>query len=201
MWDIIESSADFPHFYVQAANGSSPWVTDFFIWPPENQPWINVQAAGITKQEFLQQALMINIMTEEARSRPSDSALRWKQANLLWSRLGSSVINNINIKREFQRVLLERSLAEGIQYLETRKNPRNLYELDTSEEYRPTFGKKYLDDATDGELDVNLTMDIEREFIATNPSFIGHRRIMSSSRWSTLESMTLFVEKGKRFAP
>ncbi len=74
--------------------------------------------------------------------------------------------------------------------METRKNfgeGELLYEMDPSD--ITGDGKKYLDN-NEGELEINITLQVLEEFQKDHPEFIGHRRIMNNVRVVCPEDVT-----------
>jgi adenosine deaminase CECR1 len=133
---------------------------------------------------------LMGILSDEANRYPSDSTIRWDLMNTIWGRGSTQLIANIKIKKQYITALYDTALDEGVQYLETRKNfgpSEMLYELSLDPEYNATYGKKYLD--TTGDLDIQLTINTTKEFISEHPEFIGHRRIMYSTRYSNLSQI------------
>ena len=55
-------------------------------------------------------------MTDYAKSRPTDSAERWRQMGPLWDR-ASNLILNVNIKPLYIEAMLRQALDEGVSYL------------------------------------------------------------------------------------
>ncbi|KAK2148037.1 hypothetical protein LSH36_519g01009 [Paralvinella palmiformis] len=202
LYDIVWASEDFQYLYILPEDHpTTPWTLDFFINPPPGQGWTKVMNhPNLTKEMIEQHQTLIGTLSAEAKKYPSDSAMRWDEMNRLWDRGSTQLISNIKIKPLYLRALYESALDEGVQYLETRKNfgaAEMLYELSSDPEYEPTYGKKFLD--TNGELDINLTINVTREFIGERPEFIGHRRITYSTRFSENDAIRQDVEKAIAF--
>ena len=101
------------------------------------------------------------------------------------------------MKRLYLEALWREALADGVQYIETRKNlgpgAQQLYSLDTHRKYEPTYGKRYLDPS--GELEINMTLLLLREFQKTRPDFIGFRRIIYGHHQDSVSQMKAKVCK------
>ena len=188
--DIIFNSTDFPYLYVMDENSTTnPWKLEFFVNPPEDQPWVNVKSSTYyTKDKILAKQTFISVMDEEAKQNPSDSSLRWAQINPLWDRGSDQLIKNKVIKREYINALLKSVLAEGVQYVETRRDLVSMYELSTDPKYKSTNGKKYLGDKN-GDEEIEFVTKLVDEFIKENPSFIGIKFIIHLRRFSTKETV------------
>ena len=101
---------------------------------------------------------MAGILDDFAKSRPTDSALRWRHLDTLWDRGSTQIITNINIKRPYLRALLQQGLENGVTYFETRRHlgpDETIYVLDP--DYSENNGKRPLGDA---DLDVNITQQV-----------------------------------------
>ena len=66
---------------------TNPWKLEFFVNPPEGEPWVNVQSSTYyTKEKILEKQTFMSVMDEDAKRNPSDSSQRWVQMNTLWER-------------------------------------------------------------------------------------------------------------------
>ena len=140
-----------------------------------------MQNSSYTKERILEKQTLLGVMDDKAKKYPTDSDTRWRQMDQLWDRGSYQIINNIKIKREYIKAMLNTSLEEGVQYLENRiALDGALYVLDPDPKYASSNGKRLLDNNTDTEL--NLTISVIEEFIRDNPDFIGMKRIIYSVR-------------------
>ena len=72
-------------------------------------------------------------------------------------------------------------MEENVQYLETKQafdESEYLYVMDESEEYKETFGKRFLHNEK-GELEINFTLEELDQLKKEHPEFIGHKRILN----------------------
>ncbi|KAK2193588.1 hypothetical protein NP493_11g04015 [Ridgeia piscesae] len=191
--DIVWNCSDFQHLYILPENHpTDPWTLDFFISPPPGEGWEKVKGhPNYTKEVILQRQTLLGVLTERARRYPSDAAERWRQMDPLWRRSASQLIANVVVKRLYLAAMWREVLTDGVQYIETRKNlgpgTHQLYSLDTHRKYEPTYGKHYLDPS--GELDINMTQLLLREFQKRRPDFIGFRRITYGHHQESVSQM------------
>jgi adenosine deaminase CECR1 len=135
---------------------------------------------------------LIGILDDYARQYPTDSRKRWELMDTLWMIASAQILSNLPIKIRYLEELYKHSINEGVTYLEPRKHLGSgdelLYVLDNSPEYEETNGKRYID--PDGQLEVEVTLEVVRNITALYPEFIGHKRIMYTQRqqpFATLE--------------
>ena len=114
--------------------------------------------------------------------------MRWQFFNKIVDRAGSSLINNIEIKKKYLLALYNESLNEGIMYLETRRSysASSLYELDFSGASNATNGKKNLNQNFSTEID--MVLDILKQFQAKYPKFVGHKTIVTAVRSRSIDA-------------
>ena len=138
-------------------------------------------------------------MDSEAKKYPTDSSLRWKEMNPLWSRGSVQIINNVNIKEKYFEVMLKSALAEGVQYLEARRDlVGQLYELDPSPQYKKYNGKKLIDNKN-GEVELKLLMKLITSFAKEYTDFIGMKFIIFSSREDTKANVSMKIDRVIKF--
>ncbi|XP_013401030.1 adenosine deaminase 2 [Lingula anatina] len=198
MLDIVYSSDDYEHLYV-AVNVSNnyKWRLDFFLNPPKG--WEKVKGnPKYTKEKLLPHMHLLGSMTEYAKENPTNSGQRWKETDPMFSRLGSEVIANANIKEKYLKGILEAAVEENVQYLETRTSlSGRLYVLDSDPKYTSNHGKRYID-TSDGELEIQQSIQTIDAFVKKNPHFIGLRKIANSFRRKTMQEMYIDMEKAIR---
>ena len=194
--DIVFASPDFKHLYIIPENHTNAWKIDFFINPPKSDPWVKViNNPYYTKERILKHQTFIGIMDSEAIKYPTDSFLRWKEMNPLWSRGSEQIINNVKIKKKYFEAMLKSSLAEGVQYLETRRIlAGRLYELDPSPQYEKKNGHKLLDDKN-GTVELDLLMKLITNFTKEHTDFIGMKFIIYSSRNGTNPNVAKMIDR------
>ena len=192
--DILFASTDFKYLFITTENHETPWSFDFFTCDP-GPGWVKVSHSGLTKEHILQHQTLIGVMDEEALANPTDSSVRWRQMDPIFDRT-YGVIHNIKIREEYLRALYRTSLSEGVQYLETRKPLGAFLMYEMNENATETCGKHYLETPENsGYLEISKTLEILREFIKENPSFIGHKRITRALRIFPVETMRKNLEK------
>ena len=174
---------------------SNPWKLEFFVNPPEGEPWVNVQSSTYyTKEKILEKQTFMSVMDKDAKRNPSDSSQRWAQMNTLWERGSDQLINHKEIKRQYIKELLKSALEEGVQYVETRRFLYQMFEMSTDSQYKATNGKKYIGDKDGGEEIEFVTMLVD-EFIQANPKFIGLKFIIQMRRFESKKEIQKQIEK------
>ena len=131
---------------------------------------------------------LLGLMTTNASNNPTDASQRWTLINPLWERASVQLISNINIKNQYLLAMFNQSLSEGITYLETRRSlgwELPLYKLDKSGASNETNGKSFFDFTY--EYEVQVAKETARQFMESNPRFIGHRRISYAVRFMDFE--------------
>ena len=137
-------------------------------------------------------SVLIGILDDYAKSRPTDTAERWRQMRPLWAR-ASSLIQNVNIKPLYIEAMLRQALNEGTSYIESRKDlgpDDTIYQLDPN--YPFHHGKRPLGDA---DLEINITMSIIEKIQSEYPEFIGLRRIVYTRRRKGLDEIREKMKK------
>jgi len=183
--DIVWDSPDFNNLFMLPPPHPRAWTLDFFIEPPVDNPaWVRVQSSNYSKEEILKYQTLLGVLSADAKSHPTDSGIRWKEINPLWGRGSTQLIANINIKTKYLQAMYEEGFKQGITYFETRKNlgkAERIYRLDEGVNYTMTNGKNFLDE--NGDLDVQITQEVSRNFSALHPEFVGHNRISYTTRF------------------
>ncbi|XP_013410098.1 adenosine deaminase 2-A [Lingula anatina] len=198
MLDIVFASEDFEHLHVAVdVPESKKWRLDFFLNPPAG--WEKVKGnPKYTKEKLLPHMTMMGSMTEFAKVNPTNSARRWEEMDPMFSRLGSKVIANVNIKFKYLESYLKAALEENVQYLEARSSiSSRLYTLDPDPKYNSTGGKRYIDE-TGGEYELQENIKFIEGFVKKNPEFIGMRKIVNSYRGASVSEMYGDMEKAVR---
>ena len=190
LFDIIWSSTDFKHLYMlPLSHPTNPWMMDFFVNPPHDNPsWVQVNGSSYTKEVILAQNTLMGLIIPNVTRYPTDSLRRWQLINPLWMRCSLQLIANLNIKKQYLRAMYEQGLSEGVIYFETKINlggEFSIYVLNSSSEYIPTNGKQFLGDS--GDLEVNIAMDLAKNFSMSNLDFVGHKRISCTYRQNSPE--------------
>lgn len=180
LFEIVWACDDFEHLYIEPES----YNMDFFINPPTDKTWIQVKDNDkYTIEKILKKNTLVNLMTDEANKRPTDSDLRWKLINPLWLRASTQLIANIQVKKAYLKAILEQSVSEGISYIESRRSfgvDMKLYELDRSGGHSDTNGKKGIDD--NYVMEVTLAEEVVHDFKQLNPSFVDFNRISYAVR-------------------
>ena len=65
--------------------------------------------------------------------------------------------------------------------------------MDEREEYKETYGKRYLHNQK-GELEINITLELLDLFKEERPEFIGHKRILQAVRVANPVSMNVSIK-------
>ncbi|ELU04955.1 hypothetical protein CAPTEDRAFT_218760 [Capitella teleta] len=194
--DIVWESDDFQYLYILPENSTTkPWKTEFYINPPENELWINVASTPFyTKENIYDHHVLLKKLTDENKAYPSDEILRWNTQNPLWTIGYGNLIRNLPIRKAYLQAMYQAALDEGVQYLETNLDLgggsySGLFVLDPSPEYAASYGRKYLD--SNGDMDCEVAMEVQADFIAANPAFISHRRLYENYRFLGSQSFGL----------
>ena len=185
LFDIVWSSPDFKHLYMlPPSHSTNPWMMDFFVKPPDANPsWIQVSGSSYTKEAILEQNTLMGLITPNVTRYPTNSGGRWQLINPLWMRCSVQLISNLNIKKRYLQAMYEQGLSEGVIYFESRRNLGGelyIYVLNSSSEYIPTNGKQFL--GVGGDMEVDIAMDLARNFSMLHPDYVGHKRISYTYR-------------------
>ncbi|KAK3592689.1 hypothetical protein CHS0354_037825 [Potamilus streckersoni] len=176
--DIIINSSLYENLYVKTSEPNK-WKLDILVNPPEG--WTKLKDIQDDPKKFILTKLtFLNVMDDQARKYPTDSAIRWSLLEPLFDRTGSSLVNHVDIIKKHTEALLRAALDENIQYLETKsKAGKKVYILDSSA--TETHGKRFID-TDSGDKELQSISSVVENFIKTHPEFIGYKRVVNSFR-------------------
>ncbi|KAL5012098.1 hypothetical protein ScPMuIL_010649 [Solemya velum] len=196
MMDLIIGSDDYDHLYVKTEEPYK-WAIDFFINPPNGYAKVKGNSS-YTREKLLQRFSFLQTMDSEAKQNPTDTELRWKEMGPLFGRLGSGAFSNAKLVPKYMEALMTAAMKENVQYLETRASAGNrLYVLDPDPRYEATNGKRYID-TDDGDIEIEMIRDHVLNFTRRHPTFIGYRRIVSTSRTRDKSYVLQYIDRTVR---
>lgn len=70
-----------------------------------------------TIEKILKKNTLVNLMTDEANKRPTDSDLRWKLINPLWLRASTQLIANIQVSGRNYLITNLKALLRQLKYI------------------------------------------------------------------------------------